>query len=168
MTSDLIAPGTPGFALVCLAGLAVLINGLTFVAFGLDKRRAEAGEWRVPERVLLLLALIGGSPGAKLAQHWYCHKTRKQPFRALLNAILVLHLGVTLAITTPIVPRAVDLVQGTAQRFGAEPPRLGAIPWLGLGWWFGEHEAKNEHQRVPGLVRRFGRGSAGDAAVPLF
>jgi uncharacterized membrane protein YsdA (DUF1294 family) len=66
----------------------VLINLWAFWAFWLDKRRALAGDWRLPEALLLQSALLGGSPGAKLAQHLFRHKTRKEPFRSHLNSIV--------------------------------------------------------------------------------
>lgn len=78
-------PGSLALLVVSLAGWFLLVNSLTFTAFYVDKRRAVAGEWRVPERTLLLLATIGGWPAAKAAQLTLRHKTRKQPFRALLN-----------------------------------------------------------------------------------
>ncbi|MEY4983429.1 MAG: hypothetical protein RIR62_1695 [Pseudomonadota bacterium] len=56
-----------------------------FLAFVRDKERAVRGDWRVPETTLLLLAFLGGWPGAKLAQRRFRHKTRKEPFRTLLN-----------------------------------------------------------------------------------
>jgi uncharacterized membrane protein YsdA (DUF1294 family) len=69
----------------------VLINLATFGAFALDKVAAETGRRRTPETTLLMLALIGGSLGAFTAQQVLRHKTRKQPFRALLLAIIALH-----------------------------------------------------------------------------
>ena len=71
--------------ILALAGYAVFANLLTYTAFALDKRRAVQGGWRIPERTLLLLAALGGWPAAKLAQHRLRHKTRKQPFRLMLN-----------------------------------------------------------------------------------
>jgi len=65
-------------------GYLALINALTFGLFALDKRRAEARAWRIPERTLLLAALIGGTPAAMAAQQLLRHKTRKQPFGAWL------------------------------------------------------------------------------------
>ena len=41
----------------------------------------------MPEKTLLLLALLGGWPLAKLAQRRFRHKTRKQPFATLLNLV---------------------------------------------------------------------------------
>lgn len=69
----------------------VLINLATFGAFALDKVAAENQRRRTPEMKLLGLALIGGSAGALIAQQFLRHKTRKQPFRALLFAIIALH-----------------------------------------------------------------------------
>ncbi|THH35687.1 DUF1294 domain-containing protein [Aliishimia ponticola] len=53
-----------------------------------DKRCAIKAGRRIPERTLLLWALIGGAPGAKLAQQHFRHKTRKQPFAMVLNLCL--------------------------------------------------------------------------------
>lgn len=65
----------------------VAINLVTFAAFGLDKRRAEAGAWRIPERRLLGLAAAGGGLGAVAAQRVFRHKTRKEPFASALRLI---------------------------------------------------------------------------------
>lgn len=77
---------------VWIAGLAYLvaINGVTYLAFWIDKERARAGRYRIAERTLLLLALLGGSPAGLLAQRRLRHKTRKQPFAGLLAGIALL------------------------------------------------------------------------------
>lgn len=64
------------------------INGLTLLAFGWDKSRATRRKRRIPERRLLWLAAIGGSPGAVLGRWIFAHKTRKRGFtiRVLLIA----------------------------------------------------------------------------------
>lgn len=64
------------------------INLATFLAFADDKRRAERGEWRIPERSLLTYAAAGGSLGAVLGQQMLRHKTRKEPFRFHLRLVL--------------------------------------------------------------------------------
>lgn len=51
-----------------------------FVAYAVDKSAAQRRRWRVPEATLLLLGLVGGWPGAILAQQWLRHKTRKPSF----------------------------------------------------------------------------------------
>jgi len=60
------------------------INAATFAAFASDKRRAIYGDRRIPERVLLRMAAVGGASGALAAQQILRHKTRKEPFRTLL------------------------------------------------------------------------------------
>lgn len=66
------------------------INLAAFIAFWRDKRLACAGARRIPEKTLLWLALIGGSLGAVAAQQLFRHKTRKEPFRSRLYAIMAL------------------------------------------------------------------------------
>lgn len=68
-----------------------LLNIGGFAAFWIDKRQAVKGGTRIEERRLLLLAAMGGSLGAKLAQVGLRHKTQKQPFGHILNAILLVH-----------------------------------------------------------------------------
>jgi uncharacterized membrane protein YsdA (DUF1294 family) len=79
-------------ALVALSFLVVL-NLWTMLRFWQDKQRARAGERRISEADLLVLALIGGSPGALLARSWFRHKTRKQPFSTQLFIIVALQAG---------------------------------------------------------------------------
>ena len=67
------------------------INAAAVTAFWLDKRAAERGGWRVPERRLLILAALGGSPGAIAARVLLRHKTRKTGFGAALSAIAAVH-----------------------------------------------------------------------------
>jgi uncharacterized membrane protein YsdA (DUF1294 family) len=74
-------------------GLYTVLNITTFFLFWWDKRAATQGDRRIRERTLLLFALMGGSLGAVTAQHMLRHKTRKQPFRGLLLAIVFLQLA---------------------------------------------------------------------------
>ncbi len=57
------------------------ITFVTFLAFGYDKAVAGKGVMRVPEDVLLLLVLAGGTVGALVAMPFFHHKTRKAAFR---------------------------------------------------------------------------------------
>ena len=47
-----------------LALWLAVINVVTFAVYGADKRRARRGAWRVSEKTLFLLPLLGGSVGA--------------------------------------------------------------------------------------------------------
>lgn len=77
----------------------LLINALTILSFRSDKKRAQAGARRIPERDLLTLALLGGSPGAFAARRWFRHKTRKEPFSTRLWLIAAVQVGVGVALT---------------------------------------------------------------------
>lgn len=80
--------------MLAYALLALLVINLwTMSRFHADKRRAIAGERRIPEVDLLALALIGGTPGAFAARHFLRHKTRKQPFSTWLALIALVQLG---------------------------------------------------------------------------
>lgn len=76
-----------------LAAYLLAINAATFAAFVYDKRAARRGHWRVAERTLLLMALIGGTPGAYASRTVVRHKTRKQPFVGRLHLILALQIA---------------------------------------------------------------------------
>ena len=64
--------------------LALLIwNLLIFLIYGIDKSKARRGAWRIPEKILLLLALTCGGFGAWLAGIRFHHKTRKWYFKTV-------------------------------------------------------------------------------------
>lgn len=65
----------------------VMANLAALIAFGYDKARARAGKWRVRERDLLLLVLLGGGAGALLGRLVFRHKTRKIGFSAAISLI---------------------------------------------------------------------------------
>ena len=70
----------------------IIINLVTMAAYGSDKIAARSDAWRVRESTLLLLALIGGSPGALLAMKLFHHKTRKSGFEIWIALILLLQM----------------------------------------------------------------------------
>jgi uncharacterized membrane protein YsdA (DUF1294 family) len=78
-----------GIAVPALAYVAVSL--VAFVVYRHDKRRAQGDGQRTPEKLLHLLELCGGWPGALLAQQVYRHKTRKVPFQLQFWLIVLLH-----------------------------------------------------------------------------
>lgn len=54
---------------------------ITFFAYGIDKVKAQMKWWRISESTLHLLALVGGWPGAAIAQQVFRHKSQKRVFR---------------------------------------------------------------------------------------
>ena len=78
--------------------LLLAMNLFTMLRFWQDKQRAIAGERRISEADLLVLASIGGSPGALLARRMFRHKTRKQPFSTRLFLIVAMQAGVLIGL----------------------------------------------------------------------
>lgn len=71
----------------------IAINLVTFAVYGADKRRARRGAWRVPEKTLFLLPLLGGSGGALLGMRVFRHKTKHWYFVWGVPAILLAQLA---------------------------------------------------------------------------
>lgn len=65
----------------------IAVNFIAFAMFGIDKAKAKAGKRRIAESTLLLLAFVGGTPGAYAGRALFRHKTRKQPFTCELHTI---------------------------------------------------------------------------------
>jgi len=68
-----------------------VVSVITFVTYAADKSRAGTGDRRVPERTLHLLALVGGWPGALVAQRYFRHKTLKRRFQVIFWLIVLAH-----------------------------------------------------------------------------
>ena len=66
----------------------ILINMAGFLTMGEDKRRAIRHLWRIPERTLFLLSLVGGSIGTWAGMYVFRHKTRHWYFVVGMPAIL--------------------------------------------------------------------------------
>ena len=80
-----------------MSALYASLIGMSFIAFvfyGYDKRQAIRNRLRVPEVILHMLALLGGTPGAFLGQLVFRHKTKKLRFRIVFLAIVLLQAGI--------------------------------------------------------------------------
>ena len=70
--------------------IAVILNVVVFFMYGADKKKAKRGEWRTPEKTLILGGLIAPW-GAILGMQYFRHKTNKPKFK--LNYLFaVLHI----------------------------------------------------------------------------
>ncbi len=56
------------------------INVITFLAMWIDKRKAQKGSWRISEKALFTLVLLGGGVGGILGMYVFRHKTQKPRF----------------------------------------------------------------------------------------
>jgi uncharacterized membrane protein YsdA (DUF1294 family)/cold shock CspA family protein len=89
--------GTTGLViyekLPLLPAWLVMISIATFFVYGFDKYRAQNQKRRVPEMVLLGLALFGGTVGAMAGMSTFRHKTKKLSFLVPFVAIVVAQVG---------------------------------------------------------------------------
>ena len=78
----------------------VAVNVVTFLIYGIDKRRAKRNAWRIPEKTLFLLPLLGGSVGAVAGMRVFRHKTKHWYFKYGLPLILLLQLALVVWLKT--------------------------------------------------------------------
>lgn len=86
--------GLRGILPLAVPGYYAVASLLAFLMYLWDKISAENGKWRTPENRLHLIALIGGWPGALIAQRKYRHKTRKASFRRVFWMTVALNCAV--------------------------------------------------------------------------
>lgn len=67
----------------------IAINLISFIAMWLDKYKAKKGKWRIPEKTLIFLSLMGGSIGELCGMYTFRHKTKKARFSIGIPAILI-------------------------------------------------------------------------------
>lgn len=77
--------------LALAAALYVGASLLAFLLYRHDKHRAGNGGWRIPEKWLHGTELLGGWPGALLAQQLYRHKTSKRSYQWVFWLIVLVH-----------------------------------------------------------------------------
>lgn len=70
----------------------VLVNAAAFALMLVDKLKAKKGAWRIPERTLIGIALIGGSIGAISGMNLFRHKTKHPKFSIGLPVILAIQI----------------------------------------------------------------------------
>ena len=66
----------------------IIINAAGLLFMRIDKRRAQRNLWRIPERTLMAVAIIGGSFGTLLGMNLFRHKTKHDKFRIGIPIIL--------------------------------------------------------------------------------
>ncbi|KIC83556.1 DUF1294 domain-containing protein [Pseudomonas sp. C5pp] len=64
---------------------------ISLLLYWQDKHQARTQAWRTPEKVLHASELLGGWPGALLAQQLYRHKTRKVSYQLVFWGIVMVH-----------------------------------------------------------------------------
>lgn len=87
--------GSVSLLLTGISRVPLLVYGLAsclaFALYWYDKQQAKAGQWRTPEKVLHGVELLGGWPGALVAQQLFRHKTRKLSYQLWFWLIVAVH-----------------------------------------------------------------------------
>ena len=69
---------------------AAVMSLIAFAAFGIDKFKAKTNRWRISEKTLFSLALLGGGVGAYLGMKVFHHKTMHKQFVIGIPMIMVI------------------------------------------------------------------------------
>jgi uncharacterized membrane protein YsdA (DUF1294 family)/cold shock CspA family protein len=85
-----------------VAALYIVASLGCFAAYSADKSAATASRWRISEGRLLLLGLVGGWPGAIVAQQVLRHKSNKASFRARFWGSVVANVVAFVAVHSPL------------------------------------------------------------------
>lgn len=67
----------------------LFINLIGLLIMYIDKKKAKYGKWRISEKTLLIVALLGGSIGTIIGMYWFRHKTQKIKFTLGFPTILI-------------------------------------------------------------------------------
>ena len=78
----------------------LVMNVVTFTAFGIDKLKAVKGKWRISESTLLLLSMCFGSVGQLAGMKVFHHKTHKWYFWLMGIISFILHFGILYILLT--------------------------------------------------------------------
>lgn len=89
---------TKQIVIIAYASYLVLLSLITFIAYGVDKKKAEKGKWRTKEKTLLLLSFFGGAFGGYPAMLVFRHKTKAEHWYFTAVNLLGLAIHITLMI----------------------------------------------------------------------
>jgi uncharacterized membrane protein YsdA (DUF1294 family) len=96
-----------------IAAIYLGTSVVTFVIYAVDKSAARSGRWRVSESTLLSIGLVGGWPGAVLAQQLLRHKTKKLSFGRAFWATVLLNVVAFVVFATPLRELIVAQIAGS-------------------------------------------------------
>lgn len=79
----------------------IAVNLIGFSVMGIDKYKAKKHLWRIPEKTLFLVSIIGGSVGTLVGMYFFRHKTRHWYFVVGMPAILILQAALVIYLNIP-------------------------------------------------------------------
>jgi len=89
LVSSVLARAIP----LIFAGGYLLLSIITFCVYAIDKSASQSKRWRTKENTLHLLSLVGGWPGALLAQTTLRHKSRKHSFQVVYLLTMLMNIS---------------------------------------------------------------------------
>ncbi len=78
------------------AGYVLVMTIVGFLSMYIDKRKAIKHQWRIPEKTLFFIAVLGGSIGSNLGMAICRHKTKHWYFVIGMPAILILQIVIVI------------------------------------------------------------------------
>ena len=78
----------------------LIVNIVTFLSMGIDKYKAKKGKWRIQEKTLLTLVVLGGGIGGIAGMHVFRHKTQKPRFFIGFPLIMIMQILIVIVIFT--------------------------------------------------------------------
>ncbi len=78
----------------------LIMNIAGMIVCGMDKKKAIRHQWRIPERNIFMIAILGGSIGVLIGMHVFRHKTKHKQFTIGIPLILLCQIFIYLLIKT--------------------------------------------------------------------
>lgn len=78
--------------MIFIIAYVIIINIIGLLSMFIDKYRAIKNKWRIPEKTLFLIAILGGSIGSNIGMRLFRHKTKHWYFVFGMPAILIIQL----------------------------------------------------------------------------
>jgi uncharacterized membrane protein YsdA (DUF1294 family) len=79
---------------IVLTVFLLFINLGGFIVMGIDKKKSQKGDWRVPEKRLFGFAACGGALGVLLGMYGFRHKTKHWSFRIGVPLLLLINIAI--------------------------------------------------------------------------
>ena len=76
----------------------IIINIISFLLFGIDKKRSIKKEYRISEYTLISISFLGGAIGSILGMIIFHHKTKKSKFIILIPIALLINIFILINI----------------------------------------------------------------------
>ena len=76
----------------------LIMNMVGLIVMGVDKSKAKRHAWRIPEKTLFLVSLLGGSIGTWMGMYLFRHKTKHWYFWAGFWGLLLVQTGLGLVL----------------------------------------------------------------------